>query len=130
MKISTVKELEETILELERKKVVQQQLVSAEFKTTVESLKPMNLIRSSVKEINANKLARNILKTAGGIGMGLLTNKLAGATLLRGAKPQSMVGGLLKSTLSAAVVSNADKIRAYSNAIMKNIFSNKKNTSL
>lgn len=130
MKISNVQELEEAILELERKKVLQQKLVSAEFKSTVESLKPMNLIKSSVREINSHQLARTVLKAAGGIGMGLLTNKLAGATLLRSARPKSVVGGLLKSTISAAVISNADKIRAYSSAIMKNLFNGKKNNSL
>ena len=130
MKISNVQELEDAILELERKRVLQQKLMTAEFKSTVESLKPMNILKSTARDINTHQLARTVIKAAGGIGMGLLTSKLAGATLLRSAKPQSMIGGLLKSTLSAAVVSNADKIRAYSNAIIKNVFGNKKNTVL
>lgn len=127
MKISNVQELEYAILELENKKVEQQKEMGAEFKKTVESLKPMNLIKSSLHKINTNHLAKTVLKTAGGIGVAFLTSKLTGGTL-KPTRPKSVVSGLLTSTLGAAVLGNTDKIKAYGSAIIKNLFGNKKKT--
>lgn len=125
MKISNVQELEEAIFKLESKKLQQKDELTSEFKSTVESLKPMNLIKSSLHKINKNHLAKTVLKTAGGIGVALLTNKMTGGTFKpRGTK--SVVGSLVKSTLGAAVLNNSDKIKAYGTAIIKNFFGNKK----
>jgi hypothetical protein len=127
MKISNVQELEYAILELENKKLVQQKEMAAEFKATVESLKPINLIKSSLHKINTNHLAKTVLKTAGGIGVALLTSKLTGGTL-KPSGPKSVVSGLIKSSLGAAVLGNTDKIKAYGTAIFKNFFGHKKKT--
>ncbi len=127
MEINNVKDLEDAIVKLEAKQMLQQKEMKAEFRNTVESLKPVNLIKSSFRNVNTYNVARTVLKAAGGLGVGLLTNKLAGVTLGRSA-PKSVVGGLLKSSLSAAVLGNADKIKAYGTAIFKNFFGNKKNT--
>ena len=128
MKISNMQELEYAILELENKKVEQQKEMAAEFRNTLESLKPMNLIKSSLHKINTNHLAKTVLKTAGGIGVAFLTSKLTGGTL-KPKSPKSVVSGLLTSTLGAAVLGNTDKIKAYGNAILKNVFGYKKKTS-
>lgn len=128
MKISNVQELEEAIAELENKKVRQKTEMTAEFKNTVESLKPMNLIKSSFHKINKNHLAKTVLKTAGGIGVALLTNKMTGGTF-KPTGPKSLIGSVVKSTLGAAVINNSDKIKAYGTAIIKNFFGNKKKIS-
>jgi len=127
MKISNVQELEYAILELENKKIVQQKEMAAEFKATVESLKPMNLIKSSFHKINKNHLAKNVLKTAGGIGLAMITSKISGGTLTPSG-PKSVISGLIKSSLGAAVLGNTDKIKAYGTAIFQNLFGNKKKT--
>ncbi len=127
MEISNVQDLETAIQELEVKQLQQKKAMTTEFKNTVESLKPMNIIKSSFRQINSNQVARTVLKTAGGLGIGLLTNKLAGVTL-GASRPKSVVGSLIKSSVSAALLGNADKIKAYGTAIFKNLFGNKKNT--
>ncbi len=128
MEINNVKDLEAAILELEAKKMTQQKEMAAEFKNTVESLKPVNLIKSSFKNVNTYNVARTVLKTAGGIGLGLLTTKLTGGTIVKKTVPKTIISGLLKSSVSAAVLGNADKIKAYGTAIIKNLLGNKKNT--
>ncbi len=127
MKLSNVSELESAIAALELKKEEQRHDLHAEFKATIESMKPMNLLRSSFRKIDKSHVAKTILKTAGGIGIGLLTNKFTGGTI----KPhgtKSVIGSLVKSSVATAVLNNTDKIKAYSLAIAKNLFGNKKNT--
>ena len=119
MQINNVQELEYAILELENKKLVQQKEMTAEFKATVESLKPMNLIKSSFHKINKNHLAKTVLKTAGGIGLAMLTSKISGGTI-KPSGPKSIVSGLIKSSLGAAVLNNTDKIKAYGTALFQN----------
>lgn len=128
MEINNVKELEAAILELEGKKARLRKEIIADFKTTVESLKPVNLIKSSFRNPNTYNIARTVLKTAGGLGLGLLTTKLTGGMLGKKSVPKSIIGGLVKSSLSAAVLGNSDKIKAYGTAIFKNLFGKKKNT--
>jgi hypothetical protein len=113
-----MQELEYAILELENKKVEQQKEMAAEFRNTIESLKPMNLIKSSFHKINTNHLAKTVLKTAGGIGVAFLTRKFTGGTL-KPKSAKSVVSGLLTSSLGAAVLGNTDKIKAYGTAILK-----------
>ncbi len=127
MKISNIAELEDAIVRLEIKKLEQKKEMSAEFRSTVESLKPINLLKSSFRSIDKSHVAKTFLKTAGGIGIGLLTNKLTGGTI----KPhgvKSVIGSLVKSSVATALLNNTDKVKAYGLAIFKNFFGNKKNT--
>ena len=121
MKITTTEELDLAIIELEKRKVVQQSILVSQFHDTYESLKPGNLLKSAFHKITESGDARSTaLKAIGGIATGILTKKL-----LVG-KTSSFVGSLLSNALkigtTKAVYSNSDKIKAYGLAIYHNLF--------
>ncbi len=63
--------------ELEEKRTKQFGLLKAQFKTTKESLKPLNLIKSTLDEVSSSSdLKKNVFGKAIGIGTGLITKKL------------------------------------------------------
>lgn len=121
MHIHTAEDLELAIIELEKRKVVQQSILVSQFHETYESLKPLNLLKSAFHKVTeAGDTRSGILKAAGGIGVGLLTKKL-----LIG-KTTSVVGSLLSNALrltaSNTVMNNTDKLKAYGIAIYNNLF--------
>ena len=121
MQINNSNELALAIIELEKRKVVQQSILMSQFHDTYESLKPINLIKNAFhKATDGGGAGGTILKAAGGIGVGLLTNKL----LL--SKSPSIIGKLLsnavKLTATNTVFKNSDKIKAYGTAIYNNLF--------
>lgn len=121
MQINNAQELELAIVEMEKRKVVQQSILASQFHETYESLKPLNLLKSAFHKVTEPGDARSsILKAAGGIGVGLLTKKL-----LIG-KTTSVVGSLisnvLRLTASNTVMNNTDKLKAYGIAIYNNFF--------
>jgi hypothetical protein len=124
MRINNATELEEAINALELKKKSQEKELVQHFHSTVEGLKPMNLIKSSLGRLGTSGVLGPVLKTAGSIGIGLLTSKLTGGTIAaRGAK--NIVGNILKQQAGRAVFNNVDKIKAYGAAIYKNLFTKK-----
>ncbi|MDB5202269.1 MAG: hypothetical protein JWQ27_1678 [Ferruginibacter sp.] len=121
MKINNTDELDLAIIELEKRKVVQQSILLSQFHTTYEGLKPINLIKNAFHKITEPGDTRGtILKAVGGIGAGFLAKNL-----LIG-KSTSVVGSLIsnavKVTATNVVLKNAEKIKAYGTAIVHNLF--------
>lgn len=126
MQIRNKAELDEAILTLEKKRVQQEHELLDQFHTTVDSLKPVNLIKGAIHKIVGSPEGREgLLKTATGLGAGLLANKF-----LLG-RSSSMIGkiasNLLKVTVAKTAASNADKLKAYGTAIYHNLFQKKSN---
>ena len=126
MKINNTRELELMIEELEAAKKLQQLELLAQFHVAVDSLRPMNLIKSSLGKIASPHLVSSVLKTAGSIGIGLLTNKLAGVGLASSGI-KTLMGGVVKQSVTSTLLGNVDKIKAYGTAIYNNFFAGKKN---
>jgi hypothetical protein len=126
MSITNAQDLKAAIATLEARSKIQEEELKEQLHVTVESLKPGNMIKSALSNIPASAMIGTVLKTAGTVGVGLLTSKLtgAGAAVSTGRK---IFGGLLNQTASRAVANNMDKIKAYGTAIFQNIVSNKKN---
>jgi len=124
MKIHTSQDLDNAIVELERRKVIQESILKEQFHGTIEHFKPKNLLKSAFhKVLEPSDTRTTILKAAGGLGVGLLTKNL-----LLG-KTTSLIGRLagsaLKVTATNSVINNTDKIAAWSTAIYHNLFSKK-----
>ena len=94
MIITNSKELKEAIVNLESRKKIQQKELIDHFHVTVESLKPGNLLRSAVSKIMPVDVFETVVKTAGTVGMGLLTTKLMGGAAVA-SKGKALLGGLL-----------------------------------
>src|SRR5688572_4613692 len=117
MSINNAKELQLAIRQLEAKSKEQEEALKLQFRETAQSFKPGNLIKSGLEGIPAAAVIGTILKTAGSLGVGMLTSKIVGggAAASTGRK---LVGGLLNQTATQAVANNVDKIKAYTLAIL------------
>ena len=73
MQINTSQDLDAAIEELERRKVIQESILKDQFHTTIEHFKPGNLIKGAFRKvIEPGDTRSTILKTAGGLGAGLV----------------------------------------------------------
>jgi len=77
MEIIDTTSLHEAIARLEQKRREQEQDLSAHFKHTYQSLRPMNLLKNAVQGIAASPTAKgNLLKAGLGLGAGFLSKKI------------------------------------------------------
>jgi len=124
MSISNHQELLVAIEQLELKRKRQEDELVDHFHATVESFKPGNLLRSAVSKIGHSEMIGNVLKTAGSLGMGVLTTKLAGGGLAVGGA-RGLISSVVKQSALKAVFKNFDAIKAYGLSTYKNLFNKK-----
>jgi hypothetical protein len=75
--INNSQDLKNAILELERKKDVEENELKEKFHETYESYKPANLLKNTMEEVAASpKFRHNLLNVAIGLGAGYLSKKL------------------------------------------------------
>ncbi len=126
MKISSVEDLDKAIIELEKRKVIQESMLRAQFEATKESLKPLNLIKSSFAKItHTPEVKEGVAKTAVGVGLGLLTRNM----MLGKAYPliKSLLGNAVEKGVNKSVNTGAETLKAYGTAFYNNIFKKNKN---
>lgn len=124
MTINNSKELSAAIVELEKRKVIQESLLKDQFHAVKESLKPMNMIKNTFSKItHTPELRDGVFKTIAGVGIGLLTKNM----FLGKALPlvRSLVGNAVETGVERSVKSGADTIKAYGSAIYNNLFRSK-----
>ena len=121
MQIHNSDDLERAIIEMERRKVVQQDILIQQFRRTTDSLNPINIVKGTLsKMVQPGDTRSMLIKLAGGVAMGFLTkNLLIGKS---SSKVASLLGNALKIGTTKAVVNNADKFKAYGIAIYNNLF--------
>ena len=129
MNINNSEELERVIIELEKRKVVQEVNLRAAFKATRESFRPINLIKSGIRQITHTPEIRNsAIKTAAGIGIGLLTKDM----FIGRAIPiiRKLISGALENGMANGVKSTTNTIKAVGTVILNQIFKKKKSSTL
>ncbi len=125
MKISSISDLDKAIIELEKRKVIQESLLRAQFESTKESLKPLNLIKSSFSKITHTPEVRDgVAKTVVGVGLGLLTKNM----FLGKAYPlvRSLLNNAVERGVNKSVNTGTDTLKAYGTAIYNNLFKKNK----
>lgn len=127
MQINNAQELKVAIEKLELRKKIQEEELVAQFHSTIENLKPANLIKSAIGNIQPSAVVGTVLKTAGSIGLGLLSNKLMGGSVAA-STGKKILSSLLNRTATETVANNAGTIKAYGRAIIHNLFSKKKSS--
>lgn len=76
-KINTERNLMETIIELENKRAYDGQILKEHLLCTYESFKPVNLMRSVIKDVaSSGELRDNLLNTGVGLAAGYISRKL------------------------------------------------------
>lgn len=110
-KITTIEELEAAIQLLEEKQAQEAILLKEQFEITGESLKPVNIIRGTFKDlVTAPDFKSDLVNTSISLAAGYLVKKLVfGST---NNQYKEMLGDALKIGVTSLVSQNADCIRS------------------
>lgn len=125
MEIKNSADLKAAIVELEHRKVKEKQELVNNFHAITESLKPVNLIKSTFQKVReSDGISGNILKATVGLGVGLLSKKfLIGKST---GVIKTLLGSAIKMGIAGLVAKNSDHIKASGSRFFKNLFSGKK----
>jgi hypothetical protein len=112
VKQNPVDSLKESIRLLEIRQTEEGKILKEQFKITYESLKPINLIKNSVKELASSvEIKNSLFETIVSIMTGYLTKKLMisskSSTLMK------LVGVFLQFGVTSLISNNAETIRIF-----------------
>ena len=124
MQINNSQDLDAAIIELEKRKVIQESILKEQFHAVKESMKPLNFIKRQFSKLTHTPEIRDgVFKTVAGVGIGLLTkNTLLGRTI---PLVKSLFGEAVENSVDRTVKTGADTIKAYGTAIYNNLFGKK-----
>lgn len=125
MTINNSKDLQAAIIELEKRKVIQESLLKEHFHVVKESMSPLNIIKRQFSKItHTPEISNGVMKTVAGVGIGLLTKNM----FLGKAIPlvKSLMGNAVETSVDKSIKHGADTIKAYGTAIFNNIFGKNK----
>ena len=124
MTINNAHELSAAIVELEKRRVIQESLLKEQFHTVKESLKPINMIKSTFSKITHTPEIRDgVFKTVAGVGIGLLTKNMFFGKAVPVVK--SLMGQAVERSVDKNIKDGADTIKAYGTAIYNTLFRKK-----
>ncbi len=111
-KTSAVDSLKESIRLLEIRQAEEGQALKEQFRITFESLKPANLIKSSLNELTSSSEIKNSLfETVVSILTGYLTKKMMVSS---NSNPlMKILGAVLQFGVTTLIAKNAESIRTY-----------------
>jgi hypothetical protein len=123
-KITSSIELKNAIELLEEEQAIKGQLLKEQVFITYESLKPINLITSTLKDLSSSPyLIENIVGSAVGLATGYVSKKIvvgASAGILR-----KLFGSILQFGVTNLVAQHPDAIKSAGRYIIQNIFRKK-----
>jgi hypothetical protein len=110
-KITSIEELQQAIQVLEIKQASELVLLKDQFKITYESLKPINLIKSTLKELTSvPDLKEDLLNTSVSLAAGYFSKKAIVGDTHNPIK--QILGTLLQMGITSIVSKNADEIKS------------------
>lgn len=122
--ITSAAELKNAIQLLEAEQGIKGQLLKEQLYITYESLKPVNLLRHTLKEISSSPyLVDNISGTAMGLLSGFLSKKIFVGT--SGNLIRKLIGSILQFGVTNAVAHNSDVIKSVGQALLQHFFRKK-----
>ncbi|KJS05025.1 MAG: hypothetical protein VR77_09715 [Flavobacteriales bacterium BRH_c54] len=122
--ISNITELNAAILLLENKQTQEAILLKEQFNLTYESIKPINFIRSTFKElVTAPDFKEDLLNTSISLAAGYFSKKLAVGSTNNPLK--QILGSFLQMGVTSVVSKNADDIRTKFMDILSVVFEKK-----
>ena len=110
------------ILEKEAEQAMEGKLLKEQFRLSYQSLNPLNLLKSGFKEVAASSdLKSNLVNTAIGLSVGVLTKKLYTG---KSHNPLTkLLGMFMEVAVANLVAKNADGIKTAGSYILKKILS-------
>ena len=116
--------LKDAIKLLEAEQEIKAQLLKEQLYLTYESLKPVNLIMHTLKEISSSPyLIDNISGTAMGLLSGFLSRKIFVGT--SGNLIRKLVGSILQFGVTNVVAQNSDVIKSVGQTVLHHFFRKK-----
>jgi len=126
-KFTSIRELKEEIETLQLKQEADRKALNEQFKLTVQSLRPVNLIKSSLKDLfTSPDLKDNLVNSSLGIGAGYITNKVITGASHNPIK--KIIGTLLQLGVTNLVSNNGEEIKSGAAKLFKKLFANKSRT--
>ncbi|MCE5174993.1 MAG: hypothetical protein LLF74_06340 [Bacteroidales bacterium] len=119
-KQSAVDSLRESIRLLEIKQAEEEKILKEHLRLTYESLKPVNLLKSTIRDISSSvEIRSGMLETVISILSGYFTQKLIvrpGSNILT-----RILGTIMQFGVAGFIAKNAESIRAYLNRLFDKI---------
>lgn len=120
-KEDAVEKLRESIRVLEIRQAEEGEILKAQFKMTYESLKPVNLIKNSLKEItSSSELKGDLFESAIALLSGFVTRKM-----MVGSKSNifvKMLGLVMQFGVTNFIAKNAETIREFLSGLIDKFF--------
>lgn len=121
MDIKNSEDLKAAILELEDRKEREKQRLTQNFHELTESLKPINLIKSTYHRVKETPgITGTVLKAGVGLGVGLLSKRL-----LLGNSPgflRKIIGSAIQMGVTGMVAKRSDIIKSTGGQFLKKLF--------
>lgn len=125
MEIKNASDLEAAIIRLKHKKDLQTDQVKNQFNEAVDSLKPINLLKSSLnKVVHSPGLVEKIINATVGLGAGVLSKKLLIGKSTGIVK--KILGTALEFGVAGLISKNSSAIKTGGAGFLSKIFSSKK----
>jgi hypothetical protein len=119
--------LKDTIQILETEQKIEGRLLKEQFFLTYQSLKPVNLLQSSIRDVYSSPyLIDNIIGTAVGLATGYLSRKVIGNS---GNIIRKLFGFLLQLGVTNTVAQHPGYIKSIGQYIYRHILHKKRNKS-
>ena len=116
--INSANDLRGMILQLESRQAYEEKILREQMHLAYEGVKPLNLIKSTFKEIAASKgLKVNLLNTAVGISTGYLTKKLFEG--VANSPIKKLLGTMLMFGVTKVVVENPEVVKSVGKSLFK-----------
>jgi hypothetical protein len=122
--ITSIDGLKNAIQLLEEEQAIKGQLLKEQFYLTYESLKPVNLLNSTLNDISSSPyLIDNILGTAIGLVTGYLSKKIFIGT--SGNIFRKLIGSIMQYSVTNVVAKHPDTIKSIGQFIFQHILRKK-----
>lgn len=127
-KIDSATRLREAIVQLEIRQASEEKILKEEFHLACESVKPVNLIKNTLKQAVASvDLKENIVNTSLGLTAGYLSKKIFEGVSKSPLK--KVLGSVLMFVITNLVVNNPGRIKSSGTNFLK-IFRNKQGSPI
>ena len=127
-KQSAIDSLKESIRMLEIRQAEEGKILKEQFKITYESLKPVNLIKSSMKElVNSTEIKNSLFEAIVSVVSGYLTKKF----IVRSKSNifMKLLGVLLQFGVTNVVSKNSETIRTFISDLIQRFFTAEEETT-
>ena len=126
--ITNAAELKNAIQLLQEEELIKRQLLQEQLKITFESLKPINILKKTVKDISTSpELIDSIIGHVAGLASGYLSNKIfvgKSGNLFR-----KIIGSLVQFGVTRVVAQYPEVIKSFGHFIIEQILRKKEKNS-